>query len=59
MFAEAARADTGIDPKMPIAMDKLEWLQSSVKRGTCRSVRRERVITATFRAQARRARAPQ
>jgi NitT/TauT family transport system substrate-binding protein len=30
MFAEAARADTGIDPKMPIAMDKLEWLQEQL-----------------------------
>jgi len=30
MFAEAARADTGIDPKMPIPMDKLEWLQEQL-----------------------------
>src|SRR5262249_61836188 len=30
MFAEASRADTGIDPKMPIAMDKLEWLQEQL-----------------------------
>jgi len=27
IFDEAARRDTGIDPTMPIAMDKLEWLQ--------------------------------
>jgi hypothetical protein len=27
MFEEAARQDTGIDPKMSIAMDKLDWLQ--------------------------------
>jgi NitT/TauT family transport system substrate-binding protein len=30
MFAEAARADTGIDPKMPIVMDKLVWLQEQL-----------------------------
>ena len=30
MFAEAARADTGIDPKMPIVMDKLTWLQEQL-----------------------------
>jgi len=30
MFAEAARADTGIDPKMPIAIAKLEWLQEQL-----------------------------
>jgi NitT/TauT family transport system substrate-binding protein len=30
MFAEAARADTGVDPKMPIVMDKLVWLQDQL-----------------------------
>ena len=30
MFAEAARADTGIDPRMPIVMDKLVWLQEQL-----------------------------
>jgi hypothetical protein len=30
MFAEAARADTGIDPRMPIVMDKLAWLQEQL-----------------------------
>ena len=27
---EAARADTGIDPTMPLSMDKLEWLQGEL-----------------------------
>jgi NitT/TauT family transport system substrate-binding protein len=30
MFEEAARQDTGIDPKMAIAMDKLDWLQEQL-----------------------------
>jgi NitT/TauT family transport system substrate-binding protein len=30
MFAEAARADTGVDPKMPIVMDTLVWLQDQL-----------------------------
>jgi NitT/TauT family transport system substrate-binding protein len=30
MFAEAARADTGIDPRMPLVMDKLAWLQEQL-----------------------------
>src|SRR5262249_59221247 len=30
IFKEAARPDTGIDPTMPIAMDKLEWLQGEL-----------------------------
>jgi NitT/TauT family transport system substrate-binding protein len=30
MFAEAARPDTGIDPRMPIVMDKLNWLQEQL-----------------------------
>lgn len=30
MFAEAANPTTGIDPAMPIAMDKLDWLQGEL-----------------------------
>ncbi len=30
MFAEAANPKTGIDPTMPIALDKLEWLQGEL-----------------------------
>ena len=30
MFAEAARADTGIDPRMPLDMNKLTWLQEQL-----------------------------
>jgi NitT/TauT family transport system substrate-binding protein len=30
MFEEAARPDTGIDPRMPITMDKLAWLQEQL-----------------------------
>jgi NitT/TauT family transport system substrate-binding protein len=30
MFKEAARADTGIDPSMPIVMDKLDWLRGEL-----------------------------
>lgn len=32
MFEEAARQDTGIDPKMSIAIDKLDWLQEQLVR---------------------------
>jgi len=55
MFAEAARADTGIDPKMPIAMDKLEWLQEQlVKAGNLsQPFDVSRVINGDIRAQAR------
>jgi NitT/TauT family transport system substrate-binding protein len=30
MFDEAARQDTGVDPRMPIAVDKLDWLQEQL-----------------------------
>jgi NitT/TauT family transport system substrate-binding protein len=30
MFKEAARAETGVDPMMPIGMDKLEWLRGEL-----------------------------
>ncbi len=30
MFAEAANRKTGIDPTMPIAIDKLEWLEGQL-----------------------------
>ena len=54
MFAEAARADTGIDPKMPIAMDKLEWLQEQlVKAGNLsQPFDVSRVVNGDIRAQA-------
>ena len=54
MFAEAARADTGIDPKMPIPMDKLEWLQEQlVKAGNLsQPFDVSRVVNGDIRAQA-------
>src|SRR5215469_827261 len=54
MFAEAARADTGIDPKMPIPMDKLEWLQEQlVKAGNLsQPFDVSRVVNGDVRAQA-------
>ena len=54
MFAEAARADTGIDPRMPIPMDKLEWLQQQlVKAGNLsQPFDVSRVVNGDIRAQA-------
>jgi len=54
MFAEAARADTGIDPRMPIPMDKLEWLQEQlVKAGNLsQPFDVSRVVNGDIRAQA-------
>jgi NitT/TauT family transport system substrate-binding protein len=53
-FAEAARADTGIDPRMPIPMDKLEWLQQQlVKAGNLsQPFDVKRVVNGDIRAQA-------
>ncbi len=54
MFEEAARPDTGIDPTMPIAMEKLEWLQEQlVKAGNLpRPFDLGRIINTDIRAQA-------
>ena len=54
MFAEAARADTGIDPRMPIPMDKLEWLQEQlIKAGNLsQPFDVSRVVNGDIRAQA-------
>jgi ABC-type nitrate/sulfonate/bicarbonate transport system substrate-binding protein len=58
IFAEAARRDTGIDPTMPIAMDKLEWLQEFlVKAGNlAQPFDLGRMINADIRTQALRPR---
>ena len=54
MFAEAARTDSGIDPKMPIAIAKLEWLQEQlVKAGNLsQPFDVSRVVNGDIRAQA-------
>ena len=54
IFDEAARRDTGIDPTMPIAMDKLEWLQEFlVKAGNlAQPFDLTRMVNTDIRAQA-------
>jgi NitT/TauT family transport system substrate-binding protein len=54
IFDEAARRDTGIDPAMPIAMDKLEWLQEFlVKAGNlAQPFDLTRMVNTEIRAQA-------
>jgi NitT/TauT family transport system substrate-binding protein len=54
MFKEATRPATGIDPTMPIVMDKLEWLQHElVKTGNlAQPYDLGRVVNADIRAEA-------
>jgi hypothetical protein len=54
MFKEASRPATGIDPTMPIVMDKLEWLQHElVKAGNlAQPYDLARVVNADIRAEA-------
>ena len=54
MFKEAARSGTGIDPTMPIAMDKLEWLQGElIKAGNlAQPYDLGRLVNADIRAEA-------
>jgi ABC-type nitrate/sulfonate/bicarbonate transport system substrate-binding protein len=54
MFEEAARPQTGIDPKMPIVMDKLAWLQEQlVKAGNLsQPYDLDRVVNGDVRAEA-------
>jgi NitT/TauT family transport system substrate-binding protein len=54
MFKEASHAATGIDPTMPLAMDKLEWLQGElVKAGNLsQPYDLSRVVDGDIRAQA-------
>lgn len=54
MFEEAARPQTGIDPRMPIVMDKLAWLQEQlVKAGNLsQPYDLDRVINGDVRAEA-------
>jgi NitT/TauT family transport system substrate-binding protein len=54
MFKEAARPATGIDPTMPIAMDKLEWLQGElIKAGNlAQPYDLGRLVNADIRAEA-------
>jgi len=54
IFKEAARVDTGIDPTMPIAMDKLDWLQGElIKAGNlAQPYDLTRVVNTEVRAQA-------
>jgi len=54
MFAEAANPKTGIDPTMPIHMDKLEWLQEQlIKSGNLsQTYDLARVVDTTLRAEA-------
>jgi NitT/TauT family transport system substrate-binding protein len=54
IFDEAARRDTGIDPTMPIVMDKLEWLQDFlVKAGNlAQPFDLARMVNTDIRAQA-------
>jgi NitT/TauT family transport system substrate-binding protein len=54
MFKEASRPATGIDPTMPIVMDKLEWLQNElVKAGNlAQPYDLARVVNADIRAEA-------
>jgi len=54
IFKEAARRDTGIDPTMPIAMDKLEWLQGELIRAgnLAQPYDLARVVNTEVRAQA-------
>jgi NitT/TauT family transport system substrate-binding protein len=54
MFKEAARPTTGIDPTMPISMDKLEWLQGElIKAGNlAQPYDLGRLVNADIRAEA-------
>jgi NitT/TauT family transport system substrate-binding protein len=54
MFKEAARPATGIDPTMPIVMDKLEWLQGElIKAGNlAQPYDLGRLVNADIRAEA-------
>jgi hypothetical protein len=54
MFDEAARPQTGIDPKMPIDMDKLAWLQEQlIKAGNLsQPFDLARMVNSDIRAQA-------
>jgi NitT/TauT family transport system substrate-binding protein len=54
MFDEATRPQTGIDPKMPIEMDKLAWLQEQlIKAGNLsQPFDLARVVNGDIRAQA-------
>jgi NitT/TauT family transport system substrate-binding protein len=54
MFKEASRPATGIDPTMPIVMDKFEWLQQElVKTGSlAQPYDLARVVNADIRAEA-------
>ena len=54
MFKEAARSGTGIDPTMPIVMDKLDWLQGElIKAGNlAQPYDLGRLVNADIRAEA-------
>jgi hypothetical protein len=54
MFKEAARPATGIDPTMPLSMDKLEWLQGElIKAGNlAQPYDLGRLVNADIRAEA-------
>jgi NitT/TauT family transport system substrate-binding protein len=54
MFGEASRSGTGIDPTMPLVMDKLDWLQGElVKAGNlAQPYDLGRVVNAEIRAEA-------
>src|SRR5882672_3979330 len=55
MFEEASRPATGIDPTMPLIMDKLEWLQGELVKSANRAqpYDRGRVVNSEIRAEAR------